>query len=114
MSAPRAIKGTGRGKSFRPWSRRRFMTSVVVWFGCCACAASQRHRQNKSERDTARHFHFRSTEKSTRKSQIFSEAGGSAAGLCISKNRGKPVLLGQVFRYRFPPTVNVVYCEPIA
>eukprot|EP00956_Cyclotella_meneghiniana_P022095 scaffold41118_cov41-Cyclotella_meneghiniana.AAC.3 len=27
---------------------------------------------------------------------------------------GKPVLLGQVFRYRFPPTVNVAYCEPIA
>ena len=35
-----AIKGTGRGKSFRPWSRRRFMTSIVVWFGCCASAST--------------------------------------------------------------------------
>eukprot|EP00956_Cyclotella_meneghiniana_P024835 scaffold50535_cov72-Cyclotella_meneghiniana.AAC.2 len=26
-----ATKGTRRGKSFRPWSRRRFMTSIVVW-----------------------------------------------------------------------------------
>eukprot|EP00956_Cyclotella_meneghiniana_P018033 scaffold29804_cov22-Cyclotella_meneghiniana.AAC.1 len=48
-SRPSAIKGTGWGKLFRPWSRRRFMTSIVVWLDA---ARAQHH--NDTDRTKVR------------------------------------------------------------